>query len=73
MKITAGQCVLSFVKTRLANPRLLFERRSGAYDVTPDGQSFVMLDDSKAELPATQLILVQNWAEELKRLVPTDK
>ena len=60
---------------RLGNPRLLLEKPSandGRYDVMPDGQSFVMIDDSEAAPPPTQLILVQNWAEELKRLVPTD-
>ena len=59
---------------QLGNPKLLFERRSvyGKYDVMPDGQSFVMIDDSEGEPAPTQLILVQNWAEELKRLVPTE-
>ena len=38
----------------------------------PDGQSFAMIDDSEGEPAPTQLILVQNWAEELKRLVPTE-
>ena len=59
---------------RLGNPRLLFERRSetNSYDVLPDGQGFVMVDDSEAAPPPTQLILIQNWADELKRLVPTD-
>jgi serine/threonine-protein kinase len=60
---------------RLGNSRLLFEKPAvyaGEYDVMPDGQSFVMIDDSEAALPPTQLILVQNWAETLKRLVPTD-
>jgi len=45
------------------------------YDVSADGQKFLMLKD--ASTPTTrgassqQLILVQNWTEELKRLVPT--
>ena len=41
------------------------------YDVAPDGRRFVMIDESEAEPAPTQLVLVQNWAEELKRLVPT--
>jgi dipeptidyl aminopeptidase/acylaminoacyl peptidase len=57
----------------LGKPRVLFEKLSvWAYDVTRDGQRFVMVERSEAEPPPTQLILVQNWAEELKRLVPTD-
>ncbi len=60
-------------------PRLLFETSPsllthtlGAFDVTPDGQRFLMVKLSEQELPATQLTVVLNWFEELKRLVPTD-
>jgi eukaryotic-like serine/threonine-protein kinase len=42
------------------------------YDVSPDGRRFLLIKQSRAEgeeqLP--QLIVVQNWVEELKRLVP---
>ena len=41
----------------------------GSYDVAPDGQRFVFIDDSEAELPPTHLVLV-HFDEELKRLVP---
>ena len=49
-------------------------RHSGrAYDVSPDGQRFLMIKapgtDAGAAPPA--LIVVQHWDEELKRLVPT--
>jgi len=63
-------------------PLKLLERRyytgdgaSGAraYDVSPDGQRFLMIKapgtDAGAAPPA--LIVVQHWDEELKRLVPT--
>jgi len=36
------------------------------YDVSPDGQSFLMVKSEGAEEPA-QLVLVQNWPELLKR------
>ena len=64
---TNGELVLS-------KPRILFEKLSvlGGYDVTRDGERFVMIERSEVDPPPTQLILVQNWAEELKRLVPTD-
>jgi hypothetical protein len=44
------------------------------YDVSLDGQRFVMLKaittgDKSAEAPAMTVVL--NWTEELKRLVPT--
>jgi serine/threonine-protein kinase len=58
----------------LGKPRLLFERPGAdeGYDVAPDGQRFVMLDRVESEPPPRELILVQNWSEELKRLVPTN-
>ena len=43
------------------------------YDVSPDGKRFLLLKDvqdtERGETP--QLVLVQHWAEELKRLVPS--
>ena len=43
------------------------------YDVTPDGQRFLMIMPSpRPEKPVTQLHVTLNWFEELKRLVPLD-
>ncbi len=55
----------------LGRPRVLFER-AGDYDVAPNGERFVMIEKGASTAPA-QLILVRNWAEELMRLVPTEK
>ena len=44
-------------------------------DVAPDGKGFVMLQRATAEEGATeptQVILVTNWFEELRRLAPVD-
>ena len=44
------------------------------YDIAPDGR-FLIIRSAQAEIdggPASNLILVQNWFEELKRLVPTN-
>jgi serine/threonine protein kinase/Tol biopolymer transport system component len=42
------------------------------YDVSPDGQRFLMLKPSEsAEAAPTQINVVLNWFEELKRRVPT--
>ena len=45
------------------------------YDVSPDGQRFLMIKEGggaeDASAPA-ELIIVQHWFEELRRLVPTD-
>ena len=43
------------------------------YDVTADGQRFVMVKPSEQELAATQINVVLNWFEELKRRVPGGK
>jgi serine/threonine-protein kinase len=57
-------------------PGTLFEkpyRRSGAtpnYDVSPDGQRFLMVKDSEQATAVTQITVVLNWFEELKRKVP---
>ena len=40
------------------------------YDVSLDGEQFVMV--RAAESNPSQLILVQSWFEELKRLVPVN-
>ncbi len=58
-------------------PQLLFEGEylsigtRAAYDVTPDGRRFLMIKESEDVLTVTQLNVVLNWFEELKRLVPT--
>ena len=61
---------------RAGAPRLLFEGNfelsSGTlpfYDISPDGQRFVMIKLEQQE--RAQINVVQNWFEELKRLVPT--
>jgi hypothetical protein len=62
-------------------PRQLFEGhyvRSPysvpTYDVSPDGQRFLMIKPIEQEQAApTQINVVLNWTEELKRLVPTGK
>ena len=41
------------------------------YDVTPDGQRFVMVKRMQ-EPRRNQIRVVVNWAEELKQKVPTD-
>ena len=45
-----------------------------SYDVSPDGQRFLMIKEGGTDRTAasTSLIVVQHWVEELKRLVPTD-
>jgi hypothetical protein len=60
-------------------PETLFEGSYDAgdvvrsYDITSDGQRFVMVRNSEGQPATNQLIVVLNWFEELKRLVPTGK
>jgi serine/threonine-protein kinase len=60
-------------------PKLLFEGHYEAglypslanYDVSPDGQRFLMIKASEQEQASTQINVVLNGFEELKRRVPT--
>jgi Tol biopolymer transport system component len=40
------------------------------YDVSIDGRRFLMIKRSANEATAPQIVVVQHWLEELKRLVP---
>ena len=61
-----------------SNPAKVFDTKyttpvsQRTYDVSPDGQRFLMIKegatDEKAPLPT--LVVVEHWFEELKRLVP---
>jgi hypothetical protein len=45
------------------------------YDVSPDGKRFLMIKEAASTnttSPPPELIVVQHWFEELKRLVPTN-
>jgi serine/threonine-protein kinase len=65
----------------VGRPRVLFEQAGfgfadpvRSWDLAPDGRSFLMVKHGEAKPePVTEMILVQNWLEELKRLCPTEK
>ena len=42
------------------------------YDVSPDGQRFLMIKEGTGEgnAPPPSLVVVEHWFEELKRLLP---
>jgi hypothetical protein len=64
-----------------AKPRLLFEGHyeTGVYpflanyDVSPDGQQFLMIKASEQGSAPTQFNVVLNWFEELKGRVPAER
>jgi Tol biopolymer transport system component len=58
-------------------PRMLFEGKYAPapfpttnFDVSPDGQRFLMVKPGEQEAATTQINVVLNWFEELKRRVP---
>jgi serine/threonine-protein kinase len=50
-------------------PRVLFEADTFGFDVTPDGERFLMMRFPESPEIA-EVAVVFNWHEELKRLVP---
>jgi Tol biopolymer transport system component len=66
----------------IGKPRELFERHyrynqqgqaRANYDVQADGQRFLMVKPITEQAGPTQIQVVVNWTEELKRLVPTNQ
>jgi serine/threonine-protein kinase len=59
-------------------PRLIFEKPgyggsypTRGYDLAPDGQRFLMVKlEQRKPTPVTEMIFIENWFEELKRLLP---
>jgi Tol biopolymer transport system component len=78
MMATAIETKSGFVAGK---PKLLFEGHYETsmyafepnYDVGPDGQRFLMIKGSEQESAATQLNVVLNWSDELRRLAPTGR
>ena len=79
--------VQSGATLQVGDARLLFEGQYfynpalRSYDVSPDGQRFLRVKQTPGRRSAStdygtgsgaQAILVKNWFEELKRLVPTE-
>ena len=61
-------------------PKVLFEGayvppspNNSYYDVSADGQRFLMLKPTEQAQSATQIVVVQNFFEELKQKVPSSK
>ena len=56
--------------TRLFEGAYATNTPARGYDVTPDGQRFVMVQEKeRPPVTITQMILVENWFEELKAKV----
>ena len=63
---------------RAGNPEVVFEGAyflgpgGRTYDVSPDGERLLMIKPVENESGTSQIIVVENWFEELERLVPTE-
>jgi hypothetical protein len=62
-------------------PRLLFDRPgyapgspSRSWDLSPDGRGFLMVKLERREpAPVTEMVIVENWFQELERMAPVQK
>ena len=82
MRATVGEDAAVAIVVGTAAPLLSYRfwsspRTNRTWDISPDGDRFLMIafdQDIKTDTAESrpQIIVVQNWFEELKRLVPTD-
>ncbi|HEY5623866.1 MAG TPA: hypothetical protein VIV14_08890, partial [Gammaproteobacteria bacterium] len=49
-----------------------FEQGGRSYDVSPDGERFLMMKDAASAAGRSRIVVVENWFEEVQRLVPTE-
>jgi len=71
--IGSGSSFTAGTPTVVVKGTYLAPQTGRMYDVSPDGRRFLLIKESRAEgaaPPPPQLIVVQNWLEELKRLMP---
>ena len=54
-------------------PRVLFEGPFDGFDVTPDGQRFVLIRPAYPDLPPMPLVVVLGWIDDLERRLPSKK
>jgi hypothetical protein len=70
VRFTAGNPRVIVDKVRVVNPPGIVGRM---YDLSRDGRRFLMIkavEGAEQAAPPPQIVVVQNWLEELKRLVP---
>jgi hypothetical protein len=58
---------------RAGTPRVLFEKVSSDYDVAPDGKRFLLLKPLALSTEASELHVILNWFDDLRRRVPLPK
>ena len=71
---TSGPTFRGGTPTKLFDTKYSEPNPARHYDVSPDGRRFLMIKDSTtadAKVAPANMVVVLNWQEELKRLVPT--
>jgi serine/threonine-protein kinase len=63
---------------RAGTPRVLFEGSyvnvpGWSYDVSPDGKRFLVIEGVEQKKALTELVVITNWFNELRRLAPPDR
>ena len=72
--VTTTSSVTTGTPRRLFEGRFQFTSFSRGYDVAADGGRFVLVQpEERAPLPATEIVVVENWFEELKQKVPATR
>ena len=72
VEIVGDRGFRSGVPARLFDGVVLAWLGGGGFDVAPGGERFLVYEQAIDPGDAGELILVQNWFEELDRLVPAD-
>jgi Tol biopolymer transport system component len=77
VRVGQGATWVPTAPTKVLGPKYYYGANGNAgrtYDVSPDGQTILMIKEGggtdQTAAPA-QIVVVQHWVEELKRLVPT--
>jgi Tol biopolymer transport system component len=71
--VTSGPVFSAGTPVTIVKGSYLSPQTGRMYDVTPDGRRFLLIKESRPEgeaPPPPQLIVVQNWLQELKRQAP---
>jgi serine/threonine-protein kinase len=71
--VLAGSAFMAGAPQMLFQTNLLSPFAGRSYDVSPDGRRFLIIKDARAtdaSAAPSQLVVVLNWMQELRRLVP---
>ena len=71
--VTAGDRFNFSPPTRLFDNTFLPSSQPPSYDVAPDGRFLIIKPiGGDTQVAPSQIVVVENWLEELKRLVPVN-